>query len=114
MTVSKNLEISCNGCLESQTWDIDVLRDQTLKSVLKNAGFVKESNGFLEGPDHYCPDCNDREKDTFYVIGGRGEEYLGEIKAWGIVDARRVAWDTFDQENMVRREKSEAMDYIRR
>jgi hypothetical protein len=107
MTVSKDLMITCNGCYESKTWSIDVLRHQTLDSVIKNAGFVKDHKGFVEGTDHYCPDCNDREKKMFHVYGGRGEEYLGPVEAWGIRDARQVAWDEFDQENMVKREKQE-------
>jgi hypothetical protein len=80
--------------------------------VLKNAGFITESNGLFEGRNHYCSNCNDREKDTFYVIDGYGEEYLGTVEAWGIVDARQVAWDKFECENMIYREKSEAMAYI--
>jgi hypothetical protein len=105
MTVSKNLVITCNSCHDSQTWSMSVLRRHKLKSVIKNAGFVTESGSFIEENDHYCPDCNDREKDTFHVYDGYGEEYLGPIEAWGIVDARRVAWDEFDEENMVKREK---------
>lgn len=109
MTVSKNLKITCNGCHENQTWDISVLRQRTLKSVLKNAGFTTEAGGVLEGNKHYCPNCNDRERETFYVADGYGEEYLGEVEAWGIVDARREAWAVFNCENMVKREKAEAM-----
>ena len=105
MTVSKNLKITCNECLESQTWNIEVLRHSKLRTVLKNAGFSTESNGFFEGNEHHCADCNDRQRETFHVYDGYGEEYLGPIEAWGIVDARRVAWDTFNCENMVKREK---------
>lgn len=105
MTVSKNLEISCNKCHETQTWALSVLRNRKLKSILKNKGFTEKYHGFWEGTSHWCPDCNDREKETFYVVDGRGEEYLGEIEAWGIVDARNVAWDKFECENMAKREK---------
>lgn len=107
MTVSKNLEITCNDCYETKTWNLSVLRNRSLKSVLKNAGFVTESNGLLQGNNHYCPDCNDREKETFHVEDGHAEEYLGTVEAWGINDARQVAWDEFECENMVHREKEE-------
>lgn len=107
MTVSKNLVITCNGCHESETWAISVLRHRTLDSVLENAGYATENNGFVEGTDHYCEDCNDRERETFHVYDGYGEEYLGPVDAWGIVDARQVAWDEFGVENMVKREKQE-------
>jgi hypothetical protein len=76
--------------------------------VLKNEGFVTKSDSFLDENDHYCPDCNDRTKKTFYVVGGYGEEYLGSIGAWGIVNARQVAWDKFERSNMVYRGKEEA------
>jgi len=105
MTVSKNLKITCNNCHESQIWSASILHHRKLESVLKNNGYTKKYHGFSEGKTHWCPNCNDREKDTFYVVGGKGEEYLGEIEAWGIVDARQVAWDTFECENMVKREK---------
>lgn len=107
MTVSKDLTITCNGCYESKTWSLSVLRDRTLDSVIENAGYEKDHKGLLEGTDHYCPDCNDREKDTFYVYDGTGATYLGPVEAWGIVDARQVAWDEFGVENMVKREKQE-------
>lgn len=105
MTVSKNLVVTCNGCHNSKTWAMSVLRDRTLKSVLKNAGYEKDHKGLLEGTDHYCPDCNDREKETFHVYDGCGDTYLGTVEAWGIVHARRVAWDTFECENVVKRER---------
>ena len=105
MTVSKDLKITCNSCYESETWDISILKHQTFKSVLKNAGYTKDYKGFIEGTDHYCGDCNDRERETYHVYDGYGEEYLGPIEAWGIVDARKVAWDEFGVENMVKREK---------
>jgi len=108
MTVSKDLVITCDGCHESETWAISVLRNRKLESVLKNAGYEKDHKGFIEGTDHYCEDCNDRERETFHVYDGHGDEYLGPVDAWGIVDARQVAWDEFDQENMVKREKVEA------
>lgn len=109
MTVNKNLEITCNECYKTKTWDLSVLEHQTLKSVLRNSGFSVDHNGMLQGDSHFCANCNDREKDTFYVVGGHGESYLGEVDAWGIVDARRVAWDTFECENMVKREKEDAI-----
>lgn len=109
MTVSKNLKITCNGCHESLTWAISVLRSRTIESILENEGFYTESNGFLEGNKHYCPGCNDREKETFHVCDGYGEEYLGTIEAWGKVDARKVAWEAFDCENMVSRQREELM-----
>lgn len=113
MTVSKNLEIYCNSCHETETWSIDVLRDRSIELILENHGYTTKYHGWSKGSTHWCPDCNERTKNTYYVIGGRGEEYLGEIKAWGIHDARRVAWDTFDQENMVKREKRDAMERVK-
>lgn len=107
MTVNRNLEITCDECRTTKTWALSVLRDQKLKTVLKNAGFTKETNGLMKPTNHYCSDCNDREKETFYVVDGYGEEYLGEVKAWGIVDARRVAWDEFNCENMVARNRDD-------
>jgi hypothetical protein len=83
------------------------LRDKKLSSILENNGFTKESDSFIQPNKHYCEDCNERTKDTFYVYDGYGEEYLGEVEAWGIVDARYTAWDKFDCENMVKREKEE-------
>lgn len=108
MTVSRNLEITCDECNETETWSMAVLRDRTIDSILKNAGFATEHGTITEGAKHYCSDCNDREKDTFYVTDGWGEEYLGEIKAWGIVHARQVAWERFECENMVKRNRAEA------
>jgi len=113
MTVSKNLEIRCNNCYETQTWNISVLRDRKLDSILANHGYTEKYHGFAKGKTHWCPDCNDREKKTFYVVGGAGEEYLGTIEAWGIVDAQRVAWDTFDCENMPMREPEDAIRKLR-
>jgi len=107
MTVSKNLKIRCDNCRETKTWSAQVLRHRKLKSVLENHGYTKKYHGHWKSTTHWCPDCNDREKDTFYVVDGRGDEYLGEIKAWGIVHARRVAWDTFECENMVKKGKPE-------
>lgn len=105
MTVSRELTVRCNGCYETERWGIDVLRHRKLDSVLKNAGYETESGGLLGANEHYCPDCNDRETDTFHVYDGHGDEYLGPVEAWGIVDARDVAWDTFECENMVKRER---------
>jgi len=87
------------------TWSLSVLRGEKMKSILKNQGFTKKYHGYWKSSSHWCPDCNDREKETFYVVDGHGEEYLGPIEAWGIVDARNVAWDTFECENMPKREK---------
>lgn len=105
MTTERVFVIRCNECREEKTWTANVLRHQTEKSVVRNAGFTVENDGVLRGDKHYCPHCNDREKDTFHVYDGHGDEYLGPIEAWGIVDARRVAWDEFDQENVVKRER---------
>ena len=107
MTVNKNLKITCDGCNESKTWALSVLQSRSLNLMLENEGFTKESNGLLEPNYHYCPDCNDREKETFHVIGGYGEEYLGTVEAWGIADARKSAWDKFECEHMIREEKPE-------
>lgn len=103
MTLTKEIRLKCDDCGEEKIWT--QTKDLKIDSVIKNAGFSKEWKSVFEGPDYYCPDCNDREKETFYVVDGRGEEYLGDIEAWGIVDARNVAWDTFECENMVKREK---------
>ena len=108
MTVSRNLEITCDDCHTTETWALTVLESQKLDTVLKNAGFTTETNSVLEPNSHYCSDCNDRDKDTFYVVDGHGEEFLGEIKAWGIVHARRVAWDEFECENMVKQNRGDA------
>lgn len=107
MTVSKDLIIRCNECRYDETWAMSVLQHRKLKSVIKNAGFTKESESFVSPNKHYCPDCNDREKEVFHVYDGYGEEYLGEVNAWGIVDARQTAWDIFEEENVVKREKME-------
>jgi hypothetical protein len=107
MTVNKNLEIRCNNCYETKTWSISILRDRKIDSILENHGYTEKYHGFPKGKTHWCSDCNNREKTIFHVVDGYGEEYLGTIKAWGIVDARRVAWDRFDKECMVSRDKDE-------
>lgn len=105
MTLEKQLVLTCNGCRATEEYDLSIRRHRTMKSILKNVGFTRESAGLFSGTNHYCPDCNDREKDKYHVYDGRGDAYLGSVKAWEIVDARREAWDTFERENMVKREK---------
>lgn len=105
MTVSEILEITCNNCHKTETWARSVLRNRKVKSILENRGYTKKYHSWWEGDTHWCPECNDREKNTFHVYDGHGEEYLGSIEAWGIVNARKVAWDTFDCENMVKWEE---------
>jgi len=112
MTVSKNLKIQCNNCYETQRWSISILRDRKLDSILENHGYTEKYHGFAKGKTHWCSDCNDREKKTFYVVSGSGEEYLGTIEAWGIVDARRVAWEQFNCENMPMREPEDAIQKL--
>lgn len=67
----------------NKKWALTVVKSQKIDTVLKNAGFTTETNSVLEPNSHYCSDCNDRDKDMFYVVDGHGEEFLGEIKAWG-------------------------------
>lgn len=105
MTIRQEVVLRCDECGTESMWDQSVLKQRTVKSIVTNSGYEKRSTGFMSSTDHICPDCNDRSKETFYVYDGYGGEYLGEIEAWGIVDARQVAWDTFEQENMVKRER---------
>ena len=105
MTVSKNLEITCNSCYETKTWALSALRSSSIDSILENHGYTSKYHGWSEGKTHWCPDCNNRDPNTYYIYDGYDEEYLGEIEAWSIVDARRVAWNEFNCENMVRQEK---------
>jgi len=107
MTIRQEVVLRCNECGAESIWDQSVLKQRTVSSIVENNGYVRDSkrSTLLSGTKHLCPDCNDRSKETFYVYDGYGDEYLGEIDAWGIVDARQVAWDTFNQENMVKRER---------
>lgn len=115
MTTSRNFVIYCNGCHEEDTWGISVLRHTKERDLIKNAGYTTEAGEtFLDGRKHYCPDCNDREKDEFHVYDGYGEEYLGTVEAWGIIHARRVAHDektpeADTREVMVKRERKEVV-----
>lgn len=94
----RTYNLSCDGCTNSKEWDIEALRNIGRESLIHNSGYTSEgSNSVLGGPNHYCPECNDREKETFYVVDGRGEEYLGTVEAWGRSHARRTARDVFDK-----------------
>lgn len=113
MTLEKVFRITCNDCYEDTEWGIRSLRDYKAETLRKNAGYSKVSReGFFKSDKHYCPDCNDREKQTFYIVGGYGDEYLGEVEAWGKVDARTKSSEKFNCEPIECESRKEAMKEI--
>jgi len=102
MTTSRVFRIKCNNCFEEREWDIAVLRHTDAKQLIQNAGFIRESNWLMERTEHFCPDCNEREKDTFKILNAEADEKIGTVEAWGIEDARRKGHEKFGRADVVK------------
>lgn len=101
MTTSRVFRIKCNNCFEERVWDITVLRHTNAKQLIQNAGFTREVDSFQGKTEHFCPECNEREKDTFKILNAEADKKIGTVEAWGIEDARRKGYEEFGRAGVV-------------